>query len=416
MKIAGIIAEYNPFHNGHQFHIEETKKITGADYIVVVMSGNFTQRGVPAFCDKFLRTQMALAAGADLVLELPVCYATGSAEYFAKGAVTLLNKLGCIDFLCFGSECGDIQLLSSISVLLNNETPEFKALLKKQLSKGFNFPKARSYALEKILKSSDIPVSDDMIKVIQSPNNLLGIEYLRILNQLNSSITPYTITRLGSGYHDKALIENLSSATAIRTTLIKEKNLLSLKSQVPSLVYTLMKKEYGITFPVSHNDFSSLLHYKLLSEQHMGYSKYLDVTEELSARISNQLSAFVNFDDFCDQLKTKEVTYSRISRCLLHILLNIEKSHLESYLAKETIFYARILGFRKESSNLLATIKKITSIPVITKLADASNVLTTDCLLMLERDIFASHIYHLILLNKFHEPAYNEYRENIIIY
>ncbi|NTV78820.1 MAG: nucleotidyltransferase family protein, partial [Clostridiales bacterium] len=396
-------------------HIAETKRITGADYIVVVMSGNFTQRGVPAFCDKFLRTQMALLAGADLVLELPVCYATGSAEFFAKGAVTLLHMLGSVDFLCFGSECGDITLLSQIADLLNHETPEFKFLLKKYLSEGLNYPKARSHALEEVLKNSNIPSSDEMIQAILSPNNLLGIEYLRVLKQLNSTILPFTVTRLGSGYHDKILIENLSSATAIRTVLLKEKNLSSLKSQVPFDVYTLMKKQYGVTFPICHNDFSSLLHYQLLSKQSKGYTEYLDVTEELSFRIKNQLSSFVNFDDFCDQLKTKEVTYSRISRCLLHILLDIKKNDIKNYMTMDTIFYARILGFRKDSSNLLSTIKKTATIPIITKLADGVKLLDDTSLGMLERDIFASHIYHLILSEKFQQPPYNEYRQRIVI-
>ena len=147
MKIAGIIAEYNPFHNGHKYHIEQTRKITGADFIIVVMSGNFTQRGTPAIMDKYSRARMALENGADMVLELPSCYACGSAEYFADGAIALLDKLGCVDYVCFGSECGDIELLRPIAEILATEPENYSEMLRAELKSGATFPRARNRAL-----------------------------------------------------------------------------------------------------------------------------------------------------------------------------------------------------------------------------------------------------------------------------
>ena len=199
MKTVGIIAEFNPLHNGHKYLLDEAKRLSGADFCIVVMSGNFVQRGSPALLDKYTRTQMALLNGVDLVIELPVIYATASAEYFARGAVRLLDKLGVVDIITFGSECGNIELLKKAATELTEETPDFKKNLQDNLKKGLSFPKARSQAIGKQGDGSE-------------PNNILGIEYIKALNYWDSSITPTTIERKGSGYHD----EQMASATAIR--------------------------------------------------------------------------------------------------------------------------------------------------------------------------------------------------------
>ena len=175
MKIVGLITEYNPFHNGHEYHIQQAKKITGADYCIAVMSGNYVQRGAPAFLPKHLRADMALRSGCDLIIELPVCYATGSAEYFAKGAISILNNLGCVDFICFGSECGEYNKLEKIASLLAEEPEDFKSLLQNNLKSGKTFPLARQQALKDYLND------DSLDCILEEPNNILGIEYIKAL-------------------------------------------------------------------------------------------------------------------------------------------------------------------------------------------------------------------------------------------
>ena len=214
MKVAGIIVEYNPFHKGHEYHIAETRRITGADFVVAVMSGNFTQRGIPACLDKFMRAECALACGADVVLELPFCYATGSAEYFAVGAVTILDKLGCVDSLCFGTETDvPISLYTETAAFLCKEPAGYKKTLQEGLRAGLTFPQARLAAARPYL-------SEEALTLLESPNALLGLEYCKALCRRKSRITPYTVGRVGAGYHEESVTsEGFSSATALRTLL-----------------------------------------------------------------------------------------------------------------------------------------------------------------------------------------------------
>ena len=400
MKIIGLIAEYNPFHNGHQYHIEKAKEITGADAVIVVMSGNFVQRGTPAIMPKHLRAEMALSTGASLVLELPVCYATGTAEQFAYGAVSILNSLGCVDAICFGSECGDITALNELTKILYNEPEEYKNSLQKHLRNGLSFPLARQKAIEEIYPLQNY--SD----ILEQPNNILGIEYLKALYRLNSNIKPYTIQRLSSQYHDIDLQEQFSSATALRQT-ISNGNFENLNGQVPSDCMTLLETHYQTRYPVYANDFSLLLKYKLLNETKSSLTQYADVSEELANRICNQLNNFVSYKQFCELLKTKEVTYSRISRALLHILLGIKKT------VYTDIQYARVLGFRKEDSDVLTVIKNASAIPLLTKLT-ATKDLSDVAVQMLDHDIYASNLYESVVTDKFETPFINEYEHAII--
>lgn len=395
MKIVGLIAEYNPFHNGHQYHIEKAKKITGADAAIVVMSGNFVQRGTPAIMPKHLRAKTALKSGASLVIELPVCYATGTAEQFAYGAVSILNSLGCVDSICFGSECGDINVLNELAKILYNEPDEYKECLQKYLRSGLSFPLARQKAIEEIYPSQDF--SD----ILEQPNNILGIEYLKALYRLNSNIKPYTIQRISSQYHDVDLQEEFSSATALRQ-VIGQNSLDNLAGQIPITSINIFEENYRKRYPIFINDFSLLLKYRLLNETKSSLTEYADVSEELANRICNQLNNFVSYEQFCELLKTKEVTYSRISRALLHILLGIKKTDYAD------IQYARVLGFRKDDSNVLTMIKDNAAIPMITKI-----VQQTDSLL--DIDIYASNLYESVVTDKFETPFTNEYEHQIVI-
>lgn len=412
MKTVGIIAEYNPFHNGHAYQIQKAKERTGADYCIVVMSGDFVQRGAPAIMNKHLRAESALRNGADLVLELPVYYALGSAEYFASGAVALLDKLGVTDTLCFGSECGDISLLSAFASELLSESDCFKSELNRNLKRGMSYPSARYAAMAvsspQLAAHMDIP---------NSPNNILGIEYCKALQKRKSSITPCTVLRNGASYQETGLSTDYSSALAIRNALQNSGDLSVIKGHVPASVYALFEKHYGVDCPVLSEDFSMLLHYELLSLQPEGYQAYPDIDIQLSERISGLLPQYRDYTSFCDLLKTKSLTYTRISRSLMHILLHMNREELSAYCQEDYIFYARILGFRKDASTLLSAIKSQTSIPLISKLADADRLLTPLGMQMLEKDIYASHVYEMVAQHKFHTPslaASNEYRRQIV--
>lgn len=413
MKTVGIIAEYNPFHNGHAYHIQKAKELTGADYCIVIMSGDFVQRGAPAVMDKHLRTATALAGGADLVIELPVCYSLSSAEYFARGAVTLLDKLGVVDSLCFGSECGDIDLLMNFAKELRNETPVFKETLARELRAGHTYPFARNTALE-----ASAPYLTAHTKVLTTPNNILAIEYCKALLSLNSSIVPCTIKRTGASYHDNSLENSFCSARAIRDSMRQPDVSDIVAKQVPPAVRKLAEDDYLKTYPVFEDDFSLLTQYSLLSKEPSGFTGYPDIDNELSDRIIKYLPRYRDFRSFCDQLKSKNRTYVRISRSLFHVLLDIRQEDFSRYIQEGVIFYARMLGFRENASSLLTAVKKNAALPLLSKLANAEKQLAPTGLSMLEKDVYASHIYQSVVRHKFpggvSSPEINEYKSPII--
>ncbi len=453
MKVNGIIAEYNPFHNGHLYQLETSRKRTGADYTVVVMSGNFTQRGEAAILSKYVRTEMALRCGADLVLELPALFAAGSAEFFATGAAALLDRLGVVDYLCFGSECGNAKKLTELAKILAEEPEDFKRLLQGKLAQGMNFPAARASALQEAF-----PSAEDIDVILKAPNNILGLEYAKALLCRGSAIKLCTITRMGSGYHSDKIEGTYPSALSIRKALLcpsqscakipsgKETNNRyqaipgsdpqvpealhspipealhspgpipeALQGQMPEAALLLLGIALKSDTPIQNNDFSGLLHYKLLSEEAYGFEKYLDVSHDLSGRIQNLIYQYRDFDSFCNALKTKDMTYTRISRCLLHILLNITKEDLARSQALGWVPYARILGLRKSASPLLGAIKSNASVPLISKLADAGHILEGEPLQMLADDIRISHIYNSVIALKSGRPMRNEYATPIVV-
>lgn len=426
MKIVGLITEYNPFHNGHLYHLQKTKEITGADAVIAVMSGNYVQRGAPAIMPKHIRAEVALEAGVPLVLELPVCYACGSAEYFAEGAISILEKLGFIDAICFGSECGDLNILERIASITADEPAEYRAFLQEELKNGLSYPKARQNALKRYTKDEEIDL------ILSEPNNILGIEYIKALMRRKSGMAVYTIKRRVSGYHDEALSENYSSASAIRRLLWHASNaihlegerlydepplsdaLTRLEGQVPSACIRMLEETHRTRYPVYANDFSLLLKYQLMCETKESLTQYADVTPDLANRILNRLNDFVTFDQFCDLLKTREVTYTRISRALFHILLHIKKEDMELYRHHDDCGYARILGFRKDAAPLLKHLKRHTEIPLITKLTQQEN-LDMSAKKMLENEIFASNLYESVITEKFRLPFIHEYQQQLVL-
>lgn len=402
-RIVGLITEYNPFHNGHQYHIEKAKEVTGADAAVVVMSGNFVQRGEPAIMPKHLRAQVALRSGADLIIELPVGYATATAEVFSYGAVSLLHQLGCVDALCFGSECGDIHALQKLAKILVEEPEEYKDFLQQYLKIGLSYPAARQKAIESCYPD------ESFSHLLEEPNNILGIEYLKALYTLDSKITPYTITRTDAGYHSLELNTEFSSASAIRNTIVDTDDFSLIKDYVPENCFQLLESNYKKRFPVIPNDFSLLLKYRLLNETAISLKAYEDVSESLANKIYNRRNEFVSYEQFCDLLKTKDLTYSRISRALLHILLGVK----EGIYGKHMPGYVRVLGFRKESAAIMAHIKQHASIPMITKLGQMKS--TDEIIIqMFETDIFAADLYESVVTDKFKSPFINEFEQSIV--
>lgn len=367
---------------------------------------------------------MALLGGADVVIELPCLYATSSAEFFAQGAVTLLHKLGMVDYLCFGSELGELSLLSTIASLLVSEPERFQSALQQKLKEGLTFPAARSAALSQLKTGFPLPSKEELIALLSSPNNILGIEYCKALAALPSDITPVTVKRLGSSYHDNTLpSENqlFSSASALRSILEssrKEQEPVSVKEQFPKSVYELLIRNGQFADTITCQDFSEMLHYKLLTEQEQGFEHYLDCSKELSNKICRTLPEYDGFASFCSKLKTRELTYVRVSRCLLHILLGITtpESYLTSFSNRSlSLPYARLLGFRKGAQEVLSAMKKSSPIPILSKLADAPALLSAEGQRMLKQDILASEIYEAAAVSKKQREPLNEIRQSPII-
>ena len=406
MKTAGIIAEYNPFHTGHEYQIKYVKEKLGADFVVIAMSGDFVQRGTPALFSKYVRAEMALKGGADLILELPVSSSTASAELFAKGGVQLLDGIGVTDILCFGSECGDTHILMELAKLLVDEPPEFQAALRLNLKEGMTFPKARSQALTEVL-----PEPWKYQQVLSSPNNILGLEYCKAMLREKSSISPVAIKREGNDYHEKSLAENIfPSASAIRKAIIDTHNARTLENFLPESCRDVFFQTVSDHNYLLENDLDLIYRYRLLQETEELLCSYLDMSHSLARRILSCRNQYETFTQFANQLKTKDITHTRIQRALLHMLLHIHN-------VPEQIPYARVLGFRKSSASLLGEIKKHSRIPLLTKLSDASKVLQENphSLDLLEETTFSSNLYENILAQKKNASCIHEYQKQIIV-
>ena len=403
MKIVGLITEYNPFHAGHLYHMQQARELTGADYCVVLMSGSFVQRGEPAIFDKYRRTKAALLAGADLVLEMPAAFSTASAHEFAAYGVALLSAIG-VDAVVFGSECGQIEFLKQAASALNHESAEFQERLRKGLKAGLTYPQARAKALE---------MEDTWASVLSSPNNILGIEYLRAAEDLHSPMEFYTISRKGSGYHEDTLADaNFPSASAIRgiirNSLSKDKDLLDiLASHLPAVTHPA----YTGAVPVFVDDFSELLNAAVLQMQ--ATFSIADLSPELAARLAKPPYFPLSFEERIQALKTRQLTYTRVSRALLHLVLGMREEDISRWKDEGYALYARILGFRRQSSPLLSCLHKKSSIPLITKMADAAQNLSPSALALLEQEVYASHLYQTVRMKR-SGVFQNEYTEGLV--
>ena len=440
MNVIGIIAEYNPFHNGHAYQIAHVKKNLHADYIVVAASGDYVQRGEPALLDKYTRARMALSSGADLVLELPVLWSTASAELFADAGISLFEKTGCVNGICFGAESGDLALLRRIADVLADEPAALKASLKRNLKSGNTFPKAReaallSYFADAADQDGALPVSTE---TLSSPNNILALEYLKSLRRRASSITPYLLKREGAAYHETSIRSGASevpaSASAIRHTLFAGGAGAS-EDSADGILHHAMPQEalsilqdYRADFPLLCADyFSGILGYLLLSSSATQLARTADSSPEFANRMQNQLPYYTSFSSFASRLKSKEMTLTRINRILLHSILGITSSDYACGNALDKIPYLRILGFRESAAPLLAALKASAAVPLITRPSQAPKLLSTDAMQVFERDVFAGNLYlqmrnqkggtplHAARMQEHDVPPASEYQRQIVI-
>ncbi len=395
MHIVGLITEYNPFHNGHLYHLNESKKITNSEYSIAIMSGNFLQRGEPALVDKWTRAKLAVDNGVDLVIELPVVYACQSAEFFAYGAVKTLDSLGIVDSICFGSELGDIQLLDHIAEILINEPKMYVDCLKSELESGNSYPKAREHALINYLKETSSLNSSIISNVISNPNNILSIEYLKAIRKIGSKIKPFTIKRKQANYHDKNLTGTISSATAIREELINNSFIENIKPAVPLITYEYLKDFYNENKDFNSLDkYSMILLYLLRNSTLEDFRKIIDVKEGLDNRIKSCSNSYSSIDEILNCIKTKRYTMTRLKRILIHLLLDIDKNVVAN-LHLHGPQYIRILGLSSKGFDILKQAKKTSSLPIITKFADYKKYNNPVLNRMIELDKKATDIYAL---------------------
>lgn len=403
-KVLGIIAEYNPFHNGHLYHLGTSKKLTGADYTVAIISGNFTQRGSTSIVDKWSKTKMALENGIDLVIELPVLYSISSAENFADGAIKILNSLGIVNYLSFGSETSDISVLSNIANILCSEPEEYKNLLSIELSKGLSFPKARENALLDYIKSNILENNksdfENYRKILSSPNNILGIEYLKALKKYNSSIKPMCISRFKAEYNSSNFSENIASATAIRE-LIKNKNFDAIKTVIPLESSSVLMDciNSGCIVP-DLNCFEKEIIYTLRKMTIEEIASIPDVSEGLEFSIKKAANSCNNINEFLDIVKSKRYTITRLQRILLYALLGISKEDMQLSKKVEKP-YIRVLGFNDNGKKLVSEIatknpelKLITSVK---KFVDSNS--NKDLQIIFDKDVLATDVYSLAFEN-----------------
>ncbi|MBR3883075.1 MAG: nucleotidyltransferase [Clostridia bacterium] len=386
--ILGIVSEYNPFHNGHLHHLEVSKQLTNTDFTVAVMSGNFVQRGDTSIVDKWTKAEMAIKSGVDLVIELPTVYAISSAENFADGAVKILNSLGVVDYISFGSEIGEISPLNDVASILYREPKEFQSLILAQLKSGLSYPKAREIALSQFFGNSK-----KYSEVLNNPNNILAVEYLKALKRHRSQIKPLTIKRDYSDYNSTKVKNGIASATAIREMIKNKKNV---HYVVPYETYELLDEciQNGNVIPdlsVFEKEIIYTLRKLTLSE----IANLPDVSEGLENKIKMAANSCNTLPELVENIKSKRYTQTRIQRILLYALLNISQKDINA--SKRVTPYIRVLGFNKHGKRIISAIAaanpKLKIIVSVKKFMEDCNNSTLRN--MMSKDIFATNVYSL---------------------
>ena len=389
-KVLGIIAEYNPFHNGHLYHIKKSIEETGASSVICVMSGNFVQRGNTSIVDKWTKTKMALANGVDLVLELPTIYSVSSAENFAEGAIRLLDSLKIVDTISFGMEAKDIASLNNIANVLYTEPKEYTTILEHELRKGVSFPKARENAVMMYL--NDIK---QYANILTGSNNILAIEYLKAIKKLKSKLNPIGIRREKVLHNDEIIIDDFASATAIRK-MIATGQFSDIQKVMPKSSYALLADELRKGhYVLDLSKFQKEIIYNLRKMSVEEIAQLVDVSEGLENAIKNAANSSNNLVDFVNIVKSKRYTQTRIQRILIYALLGITNSKMLAF--KKAVPYARVLGFNENGKQIISQIakknKKVQIVTSVKKYMDESkNKVLKE---MLETDILATNVYTL---------------------
>lgn len=391
-RVIGVIAEYNPFHNGHYYHLQATKEITGADYCVAVISGNFTQRGDTSIVNKWAKTYMAICGGADLVIELPTVYSISSAENFANGAIKILDNLKVVDAVSFGAEANDLATLNNIANVLYEEPKAYTNILAHELKKGISYPSARENALMMYL--NDIK---RYANTLNSPNNILAIEYLKALKVQKSKLEPIMIKRKKVYYNDNKIVDDFASATAIRK-LLQDGEYTNLRKVIPRSSYTIIGQEARKgSIVLSLEKYEKEIIYALRKMKVEEIANLPDVSEGLQFAIKNAANESNTLKDLISNIKSKRYTQTRIQRILLYALLGIDKKLMDN--SKKVVPYVRVLGFTQKGKSLLSEIArtnpKLNIITSLKKYMDQNQNKNKILSEMLEKDIFATDIYTL---------------------
>lgn len=353
MKVCAVIAEFNPFHNGHKYLLGEIRK-RGFTHIIAVMSGNFVQRGEPAIISKRARAEIALQNGIDLAVEIPCVWAVSTAEKFAQAGVQIADSFGCVETLAFGSECGDIKHLEKIAQTLNSE--KFPLYLKNHLAEGITFAKAREKALSELIQDSQT------IKQIKLPNNILGIEYLKAIDKFKAKLIPLTITRLESNS------ANCISATKTRELIVQGDE--SYKSYVPKSSFEIISREIeNLKAPCALKNAEQAILYKLRTMAKNEILNLPDISEGIENRVFKAMKKALSLDELLFKIKTKRYTMSRIKRTLLSAYIGIT-----SELQNENVPYIKVLGMTQKGSEFLKKAKQNASVPIISKYSDVSKL------------------------------------------
>lgn len=417
MRIAGIIAEYNPFHNGHYYHIERTREKTEADGIVCVISGHFTQRGEPTVVDKWARTEMALQSGADVILEMPTVFATGSAQYFARGGVATLQATGVIDHLSFGSEIPQLELLQKIANIFLHEPSLYKTYLITHLKNGLSYPHARMQSLLNYLKAIDASSIEKIESILKQPNNILAIEYLQALQYLQSSISPVASERLGSSYHEEQLDNHsrLSSATAIRKKILSENTLSRINSYIPEHTLNILNREIKAgKGPVMWENLSQSLLVLLRQAAPQTLAQFPEMEIGLENRFYRAASQATTLTHLLEHVKTKRYTYTRLQRILCYILLGLTKEK-QTRLINGGPQYLRVLGFSQTGRQILQEMKHHAALPLLTTIGKHTFSKQSQSFIdMLQLDLLASDVYTLAFPDITKRTGNRDYYEQVI--
>ena len=384
-NVLGIVAEYNPLHNGHVYHIQNAKERAKAEYVVLIMTGNFTQRGNTSIVDKWEKTRMALKNGVDLVIELPTIYSISSAENFADGAIKILNELRFISHISFGMEEEDITLINNIASVMTNEPKEYKNYLKEALKEGDSYPKAREKALLKYLNDSKYE------NVLNGSNNILAIEYLKALKRQKSNIIPIGIKREKVFYNSNKIIDEFASSTGIRNLLLS-KQIEEVIKVVPVSTFNILYENIKDgTFTFDLKDLSKPIIYKFRNMTKQEIRELPDVSEGLENLIKESVEKTNNLVELINLIKNKRYTQTRIQRILLYGLLGITKKDME--MSKKTAPYIRVLGCNRQGKRLLSEIDRDKLITSVKDYENKNKNKSKNLKRMLEIDKNATNMY-----------------------